>query len=304
MTFCVLLRRLWLALVLSLAALAPAAAQQLGEEAITRFLADSFGDTEAAIAATASSGAPHAAAVLQALADRRLFASASARAVYWTDAAGKSFDARTGQAADAPADAAPVRLNNRLRGIVQAALGSLTLMSPDPAQRLRAAAAVFRSRDVSALPALAEAIRKETNPRIRRALEEAQAAAILADTSQPEAIRMSAAATIADGADQDNLALLRQFQPQATGPLKTIIDQGVASIERSLQIRQVGQTVWFGVSLGSVLLLAAIGLAITFGVMGVINMAHGEMVMIGAYVTFVTQEFFRARYPGLLDWSL
>ena len=61
------------------------------------------------------------------------------------------------------------------------------------------------------------------------------------------------------------------------------------------------QNVWFGLSLGSVLLLAAIGLAITFGVMGVINMAHGEMVMLGAYTTFVVQEW--SATPGLFDWS-
>ena len=64
------------------------------------------------------------------------------------------------------------------------------------------------------------------------------------------------------------------------------------------------QNAWYGLSLGSVLLLAAIGLAITFGVMGVINMAHGEMVMIGAYVTFVVQEIIRTSYPGLFDYSL
>ena len=64
------------------------------------------------------------------------------------------------------------------------------------------------------------------------------------------------------------------------------------------------QNAWYGLSLGSVLLLAAIGLAITFGVMGVINMAHGEMVMLGAYTTFVVQEIIRTRYPGLFDYSL
>ena len=65
-----------------------------------------------------------------------------------------------------------------------------------------------------------------------------------------------------------------------------------------------GQNIWYGISLGSVLLLAAIGLAITFGVMGVINMAHGEMVMLGAYTTFVVQEFIRNSAPGLFDYSL
>ena len=61
------------------------------------------------------------------------------------------------------------------------------------------------------------------------------------------------------------------------------------------------QNVWYGLSLGSVLLLAAIGLAITFGVMGVINMAHGEMVMLGAYTTYVIQQLFISYFPGALD---
>ena len=64
------------------------------------------------------------------------------------------------------------------------------------------------------------------------------------------------------------------------------------------------QNVWFGLSLGSVLLLAAVGLAITFGVMGVINMAHGELIMLGAYAAFVTQEVIRGQLRGLFDWSL
>ena len=78
----------------------------------------------------------------------------------------------------------------------------------------------------------------------------------------------------------------------------------MADIQYSRGLWNAAQNVWYGISLGSVLLLAAIGLAITFGVMGVINMAHGEMVMIGAYATFVVQNVMRAYAPGLLDWSL
>src|SRR5207245_7229802 len=77
-----------------------------------------------------------------------------------------------------------------------------------------------------------------------------------------------------------------------------------SAIHSNLAMWSAVQNAWYGLSLGSVLLLAAIGLAITFGVMGVINMAHGEMVMIGAYVTFVVQEVIRTRYPGLFDYSL
>ena len=70
-----------------------------------------------------------------------------------------------------------------------------------------------------------------------------------------------------------------------------MLTNSISGINNRLQIWNAGQNIWYGISLGSVLLLAAIGLAITFGVMGVINMAHGEMVMLGAYTTFVVQQF-------------
>ena len=78
----------------------------------------------------------------------------------------------------------------------------------------------------------------------------------------------------------------------------------ISAIQQRLALWSMVQNAWYGLSLGSVLLLAAIGLAITFGVMGVINMAHGEMVMIGAYATFVVQQTIRTSYPGLFDYSL
>ena len=118
---------------------APAAMPAQGERlaaGLERFKADSFADTEAAIAAIAASGSAQGVAILSALADRRLFAGAAG--VFYRDAAGQAFDALTGQPATSPADAAMVRLNNRLRNVVQAALGTMTLLSPDPAQRVRA----------------------------------------------------------------------------------------------------------------------------------------------------------------------
>ncbi len=295
--------RAWCAgwLLMLLASL-PAFAQGLGP-ALERFKADSFADTEAAITAVASSGEPRGVDILDALIDRRLFAGTGG--VFWRDRAGKSFDAATGAPADIPPGHSAVRLNNRLRNVVQAALGGMTLLSPDPARRAQAAEAVFRSRDAAALPAIEQALAKETVPRIRTLLREARAAIILFNPQAAEADRIGAARALAEIADNDALALLRQTLNAApAGPLREVLEQSIASVERVQRVREVGQTVWFGVSLGSVLLLAAIGLAITFGVMGVINMAHGEMVMIGAYATFVVQEVFRARFPHLLDWSL
>jgi urea transport system permease protein len=296
---------LFCAVAFLFAATPQAKAQAPHDAAVERFLADSFSDTEAAIAAIATAGAPHGVSVLQALGDRRLFADAASKAVFWRDAAGAAFDAKTGQpVANPPAAASAVRLNNRLRNVVQATLGSMTLLSPDPAQRLRAADSVFRSRDQTALATVETALQRESVPRVKKALEEARAALVLSNASAPEADRIAAAQRVAEAGDNDALVLLRQASAQAGGSLKPVIEQGIAAIERAQRIRDVGQTVWFGISLGSVLLLAAIGLAITFGVMGVINMAHGEMVMIGAYTTFLVQEVFRARFPHLLDWSL
>src|SRR5690606_13051411 len=82
------------------------------------------------------------------------------------------------------------------------------------------------------------------------------------------------------------------------------LEASIDSLARTRAVWDLMQNVWYGVSLGSVLLLAAIGLAITFGVMGVINMAHGEMVMLGAYTTYVVQAIIRNSAPGLFEYSL
>ena len=141
------------------------------EAALAGFTKDSFNDTDSAIGAVAASGNPLALDVIQALQDGRLFFSGDK--VFIKDKAGATLDAATGKpAADAPSDASPVRLNNRLRRSVEAAMGGLTLMSPDPGRRFEAAQAVFRSREAAALPTLDAAIAKETDARLKRALTE------------------------------------------------------------------------------------------------------------------------------------
>jgi urea transport system permease protein len=105
-------------------------------------------------------------------------------------------------------------------------------------------------------------------------------------------------------ADIGAIAALRSISATADADVKALAADAVTAIEARLKLMSHVQNVWYGLSLGSVLLLAAIGLAITFGVMGVINMAHGEMVMLGAYTTFVVQEVFRAYAPAWFDWSL
>lgn len=275
------------------------------EDALPKFTTDSFSDTGEAIEAIANSGNPRAVEIVQALQDGRLLFDAAAKKVYIKTAAGPIVDAETGTTVASPsAGLGTVRLNNRLRRTVEAALGSLTLLSPDPARRIDAAQAVFKSRDVNALPIIDEALPKETNAAVKRAFTEARAAILLLKPDAPEAERLDAIAVIRARGDQEALALLSALPAGSPPALRAAAQSATTSIQNSLAVWANVQNAWYGLSLGSVLLLAAIGLAITFGVMGVINMAHGEMVMLGAYTTFVVQEFIRTTNPGLFDYSL
>src|SRR6478672_1467913 len=278
------------------------ASAQNYEAALAGFTKDSFNDTDSAIGAVAASGNPLALDVIQALQDGRLLFSGDK--VFIKDKAGATLDAATGKPAAAPADAANVRLNNRLRRSVEAALGGLTLMSNDPVRRYEAAQAVFKSRDANALATLDAALAKETDGRVKRALSEARAAVILYQASASENDKIAAIGTIKERADQDARGLLAGLPTGQGATVQKAAADAITSIDNRLALWNVVQNLWYGLSLGSVLLLAAIGLAITFGVMGVINMAHGEMVMLGAYVTFMVQEIIRARNPALFDASL
>jgi urea transport system permease protein len=276
------------------------------EDALAHFTTDSFADTTDGINGVAVSGNPLAESVIVALQDGRLFFSAAGKRVFYKDKSDKLFDAATGVAFTdpPPADLSPVRLNNRLRGMLAAALGSLTLLSPDPGRRFDAAQAVFKSRDPNAREALEQAIAKEQDPRVKRALLEARAAVLLYLDGVPDADKIDAIAVVRQRGDQDALAVLGGLPASASPAVKKAAADAIASIQNGLVLWNAVQNTWYGLSLGSVLLLAAIGLAITFGVMGVINMAHGEMVMLGAYTTFVVQEIIRTRNPALFDYSL
>ncbi len=299
-----ILSRLLRAIVLVTAVLlAPGASAQSADEAFARFGADSFSDTVRAIDMLATSGHPQAAAIIEALGESRLLAGGGAVVIRGAD--GKLTDGRTGQALAAePSGVKPVRLNNNVRRTVQAALGGLGLLNPDAGKRVVAAEAVFKSRDVAALPTLETAIAKETDARARTALRQAQAAILITKVDAPPVDRLAAIETLRERGDQDALAALRTLPGDASPAMRDAQGRAIAAIEGNLALWRAGQNLWYGLSLGSVLLLAAIGLAITFGVMGVINMAHGEMVMLGAYTTFAVQEVIRGSAPGLFDYSL
>ena len=274
------------------------------EESLARLAADDFSETEAAIENIAASRHPMALRVLEALQNAQLLYDPSSKKIY-IKGAPNPVDAATGQpATSAPSALETVRVTNRLRRVIDAALGTLTLLSPNPARRLDAAQEVFKSRDVNALSAIEAALAKESDSTVKRALTEARAAIVLQSPDAADDKKLEAVKTVRDRGDQEALALLSGQTGNPSAAVSRAARDAVASIERRLALWEMVQNTWYGFSLGSVLLLAAIGLAITFGVMGVINMAHGEMVMLGAYTTFVVQEVIRTRYPGLFDYSL
>ncbi len=288
--------------------IASAAMAQAGpyEDALAGFTEGSLSDTGDAIDKIVAGGDPRAASLLAALEDARVMFSAKDKKVYIKTKDGKLTDAATGTEISTPPpdDLDTVIVNNRLRNSIDAAIGGLTLMAPDPNKRFDAAQSVFKSRELSALPNLDKALAKETDPRVKKALAEARAAVILTDEKSSAADQIAAIRIIRDRGDQDSLGLLDSLPADVQPAVRAAVVAARAQIARRLLLWSAVQNTWYGLSLGSVLLLAAIGLAITFGVMGVINMAHGEMVMLGAYCTYVVQTVIRTHNPALFDYSL
>ena len=270
---------------------------------------ESFNAKIKAVEEIAATGDPRAAAVLNAFSEGELYSRKSDDKVVIGKSKGNVVvltDPLSGQEIGQvkSGDLEKIRINNRLRGIVRGALGTLTLLNPDPAVRGQAADALFKSVSADALPALEHALARETDSGVRTKMELARAA-ILATTSGDLAVRVEAVNALSDSATPEVANLLRQLQNSAKDKkLEDAIHAGLKTIDGKLALwRHVGD-LYRGISLGSVLLLAAVGLAITFGVMGVINMAHGELVMLGAYTTFVVQSFIRTHVPELFDYSI
>jgi urea transport system permease protein len=273
------------------------------DDPLAELASGSFNGVRQGVEDLALSGNPRAATIISALQEGRLYFTPDQTLLI--KAADDSYvNASTGAAvADAGFGVKPVRLNNSVRGAIDAALGSLRLFDAKASVRLDAAEAVFQSHDPAAIPALDRALAKETDASVKRRMEQARAAAVLSDPDAKPDGRMAAVSVLRARGDQASRSLLSALAGQ-TGPVADAASAAVVSIDHVLQMWSLAQSVYYGISLGSVLLLAAAGLAITFGVMGVINMAHGEMVMIGAYVTFVVQQLMHAYLPSLYGISL
>jgi urea transport system permease protein len=261
-----------------------------------------------AIRSLVASTDPRAAQVLQALADGRL-ARAGTRLIVLNGTS--ATDALSGEAVrPVPEQSDEITLNNRLRRELGVALAALALSDKDPEVRLEAAAKIAEEGDESVLAPVRRALASETGAPIRAALGMFVATQDLKSTDP--ALRLQAARALGDSSAANvRPLLLGVLERAADGTYAEGNAEVRAAAERSLRAvdsrlawgERLG-LLFTGLSLGSILLLAALGLAITYGLMGVINMAHGELIMVGAYATYAVQSLFRQHLPHAFDFYL
>ena len=293
-----MIHRLLFLLFLLALALVPHLAQALTPAQALTIASGESEDRIAALNDAAAAGDPALAAYAQALLDDEVkIGAGKALIVRGTEA----IDAGTGAAVALPEALDDVIINNRMRRELEGALAALRLFSPDRAERLKAVAELKNQADESKLPLVEQAAAKEQDPEIKAELELLKAAVLI---SSPDAARrLAAAALLADSQQPATRSLLleRLNQEQDAG-VRAAITKSLKTVESRLAWGERLGVLFTGLSLGSILLLVALGLAITYGLMGVINMAHGELMMIGAYATYVVQNLFRAYLPGWFDW--
>jgi len=216
---------------------------------------------------------------------------------------GKALDPTTGQEVALPASAEDVINNNRMRGEIDAALSALQLLSPDVAKRVDAVKLMLKEPDITKLPMLEKALSSETDSATKALMLLARAAILINSDKFEE--RLTAAKALAQNQTPDTVLLLNQRLSQEDNKeVRNQIESSLRTIQSALGWGEKLGALFTGISLGSILLLVALGLAITYGLMGVINMAHGELMMIGAYATYVVQILFRQYMPAAFDGYL
>ena len=211
---------------------------------------------------------------------------------------GKAVEAATGAAATLPADAEDAVNNNRMRRELESALAALKLRSPDRAARAKAVDELKDTADESKLGLIEKAAGVETDAGLKASLAQLRAA-ILISADDP-AKRIAAARELSASREPATRSLLlERLAAEADPKVKAAISAALDSVQSQLAWGERLGVLFTGASLGSILLLVALGLAITYGLMGVINMAHGELMMIGAYATYVVQNLFRQYLPSM-----
>jgi urea transport system permease protein len=213
----------------------------------------------------------------------------------------KAVDAATGAEAALPEGAEDVVNNNRMRRELEGALASLSLFSTDRETRQKAIASLKDQVDESKLSLIEKASAAETDSELKEQLTVLRAAVLIG--ADDKAQRLQAAQQLATSPSPATRALLgERLNVETDAEVKSALNASLEAIQSRLAWGERLGVLFTGLSLGSILLLVALGLAITYGLMGVINMAHGELMMIGAYAAYVTQNLFRTHLPGAFDW--
>ncbi len=262
-----------------------------------------LGETEAraeALNKAAANPDDKTAAFIQALADDAVKTAGDKVFVIKDD---KGFDPVTGAEVKVPEGAEDVINNNMMRGELDTALAALKLFSKDEKVRADAIKVLASGSDESRLPLIEKAYAAETVAALKTELEMVRATILL--SSSDKAKRLEAAARLSGSNNPiSKTVLIARLAEEDDAEVKSALQASLRKVESALAWGDKLGAVFSGVSLGSILLLVALGLAITYGLMGVINMAHGELMMIGAYATYVVQGLFQKYLPGLFDWYL
>ena len=277
---------------------------QTFEQSLAALTDRSFKAKSAAAAEIAAGGDERAPRVLEALLNARLFYRKSDKLVVYAEKADGGYritdassDESLGHAGKR--DLKKISVNNKMRSQLRSSIATLTLGHADARVRLDAVEEMMSELDAEAAERIRARLEHEQDAAVRSALELAIA---LADLDSPDAkVRLAAVSGLTGKLEPEIRNRLTEAREKDDSPeVKAAAAEALASIERKLQLNAAAETLFFGLSLGSVLVLAAIGLAITFGVMGVINMAHGELIMLGAYTTYLVQQ----AMPNAIEYSL
>ncbi|WP_084530695.1 urea ABC transporter permease subunit UrtB [Burkholderia sp. WSM2232] len=291
--------------LLAFGGLAPHSAFALSAADVAPLAGDDFDAKSAAIDKLIAHHDKESLTVLKALSEDGVLATDSG-AVLLQDG-DTTRDAVTGKTVEA-GDAQPVTLNNLLRAKVAGALSGLQLDSPDKTTRAQAIDALLKNPDASMKPLIDTARAKETDPALKKRLDTLWAMTALHDADAAK--RLEAVQLVAARHDLEMNELLRPLVAkkadgsfaESDARVRAAAQSGIDELDAIRRRSEIAGTLFAGLSLGSVLLLAALGLAITYGLIGVINMAHGEFLMIGAYATYVVQNLFQRMAPGAVDW--
>jgi urea transport system permease protein len=263
------------------------------ESAFELFKSRSFTDKARGIELIAQSGDARSKPILAALLEGRLFIKKDDKQVVIGEKSAKQYLITTALSgkdlgSTKKRKLKKIGINNTLRSQIRNALATIDLGDPDPDVRLAAIEQMSGNTDQASLALFRATLEKESDPRAKQALLTALAIAQL-DAPDPQQ-RLAAIAQVTGNLDPAIRAKLAQLEQNEESQVSQAAKRALDGIEFKLQLYSMLETLFFGLSLGSVLVLAAIGLAITFGVMGVINMAHGELIMLGAYTTYLIQQ--------------